>query len=93
MKLASLQSGLMDDLLTLDYSQTSGVILTEIDLDPETLQEAEENYHRWNPPVTVEFEIRDAWQLGSIERWDLITSNGLNIYVEDDDRCTDLFAA
>jgi len=91
MKLASLPSGLMDDLLTLDYSQTSGVTLTAIDLDPETLQEAEENYKRWNPPVTVQFETRDAWQLDSSERWDIITSNGLNIYVEDDDRCTDLY--
>ena len=91
MKLASLPAGLMDDLLTLDYSQTPGVILTAIDLDTETLREAEENSNRWNPPVTVEFETRDAWQLGSSERWDLITSNGLNIYVEDDDRCTDLY--
>jgi cyclopropane fatty-acyl-phospholipid synthase-like methyltransferase len=81
----------MDDLLTLDYSQTPGVILTAIDLDSETLRGAEENYDRWIPPVKVEFETRDAWQLGSSERWDLITSNGLNIYVEDDDRCTDLY--
>jgi hypothetical protein len=35
MKLASLQAGLMDDLLTLDYSQTPGVVLTAIDLDPQ----------------------------------------------------------
>jgi hypothetical protein len=91
MKLASLPAGLMDDLLTLDYSQTPGVILTAIDLDSETLRGAEENYDRWIPPVKVEFETRDAWQLGSSERWDLITSNGLNIYVEDDDRCTDLY--
>ena len=33
-------------------------------------------------------EKRDAWQLGCQGRWDLITSNGLNIYVEDDQLCT-----
>lgn len=91
MKLASLPAGLMDDLLTLDYSQTPGVILTALDLDPETLRGAQENYKRCTPPVKIEFETRDAWQLGSTERWDLITSNGLNIYVEDDDRCTALY--
>ena len=26
-----------------------------------------------------------------MERWDLLTSNGLNIYVADDDRCTDFY--
>jgi len=90
-QLASLPAGLMDDLLTLDYSQTPGVVLTAIDLDPDTLREAEANYNRWRPPVKVEFEKRDAWQLDCSERWNLITSNGLNIYVQDDDRCTDLY--
>lgn len=91
MNLASLPAGLMDDLLTLDYSDTPGVVLTAVDLDAETLREAEENYRQLKPPVDVVFEKRDAWQLGSSERWDLLTSNGLNIYVEDDDRCTDLY--
>lgn len=91
MKLASLPAGLMDDLLTLDYSQAPGVVLTGIDLDPETLREAEGNYRLLRPSVEVQFEIRDAWHLECAERWDLITSNGLNIYVEDDERCTDLY--
>ena len=91
MSLASLPSGLMDDLLTLDYSNTTGVKITGVDLDPETLREAKENYQGVKPPVEVAFETRDAWQLGSSERWDLLTSNGLNIYVQDDDHCTEFY--
>lgn len=91
MSLASLPAGLMDDLLTLDYSETPGVLLTAIDLDPATLREAEENYRRLQPRVEVLVEQTDAWQLGSHERWDLLTSNGLNIYVQDDDRCTEFY--
>lgn len=91
MHLASLPCGLMDDLLTLDYSQTPGIVLTAVDLDPDTLRGAEENYRRLKPPVEVLFERRDAWQLGCSERWDLLTSNGLNIYVPDDDRCTEFY--
>jgi ubiquinone/menaquinone biosynthesis C-methylase UbiE len=91
MKMASLPAGLMDDLLTLDYSESAGVELTGVDLDPETLHEAEENFKRVLPAVKATFEKCDAWELGSAERWDLITSNGLNIYVQEDDRCTDFY--
>ncbi len=91
MRLASLPGGLMDDLLTLDYSGVEDVVLTAVDLDPDSLSGAEANYRQRNPPVTIECEARDAWNLESADRWDLITSNGLNIYVEDDERCTDFY--
>lgn len=91
MSLAALPAGLMDDLLTLDYTQTPGVTLTAVDLDPETLGEAEQNFRQLNPPVDVTFEQKDAWQLCTEQRWDLLTSNGLNIYVDDDGRCTDFY--
>ncbi|MGY6216468.1 class I SAM-dependent methyltransferase [Methylolobus aquaticus] len=81
----------MDDLLTLDYSGAEDVVLTAVDLDPDSLSGAEANYRQRNPPVTIECEARDAWNLESADRWDLITSNGLNIYVEDDERCTDFY--
>lgn len=88
LKLASLPSGLMDDLLSLDYTAIREVALTAVDLDPGALGGAQANHERLNPALTVEFEQRDAWQLGCQERWDLVTSNGLNIYVDDDERCT-----
>lgn len=91
MQIASLPAGLMDDLLTLDYSDKRGVVLTAVDLDSASLSAAQENYGRLMPPVAVEFERRDAWQLDVSERWDIITSSGLNIYVEDDQLCTDFY--
>jgi len=81
----------MDDLLTLDYSGLEGIELTAIDLDAASLREAEANYRRMQPPAKVVFEQRDAWSLECLARWDLVTSNGLNIYVEDDQRCTELY--
>ena len=88
---ASLPSGLMDDLLTLNFGQAQNVKLTAVDLDPETLREAADNFKRLSPPVEADFLLRDAWNLGASERWDLLTSNGLNIYVQDDDSCTDFY--
>ena len=63
MQLASLPSGVMDDLLTLDYSGLKGVELAAIDLDAASLREGEANYRRLQPPVKVVFEQRDAWSL------------------------------
>lgn len=91
MALASLPCGLMDDLLSLDYSDLEEVELTGIDLDPEALREAEDRCRALRPPVAAAFERRDAWQLDASDRWDLLTSNGLNIYVQDDDRCVELY--
>ncbi|MCP9904516.1 class I SAM-dependent methyltransferase [Cyanobium sp. BA5m-21] len=91
MALASLPCGLMDDLLSLDYTKHEGLELTGIDLDPEALSEAENRCNTLRLPVAAAFEHRDAWQLGSTERWDLLTSNGLNIYVQEDDRCVDFY--
>lgn len=88
MRLASLPSGLMDDLLSLDYSTVDDITLTAIDLDPEALRDAQQNLGQLGTAAAVEFEQRDAWQLHAHDRWDLITSNGLNIYVQDDDLCT-----
>lgn len=92
MRLASIPSGLMDDLLTLDYLGFEDIVLTAVDLDAESLDHAKTNYQRTGKPVTAEFEQRDAWRLDSPHRWDLVTSNGLNIYIEDDEVCTRFYA-
>lgn len=91
MKLASIPCGLMDDLLTLDYTNLSGVTVSAVDLDSASLAHAKANYSRSGAPVKFESEERDAWKLESRDRWDLVTSNGLNIYVESDQRCVELY--
>lgn len=91
MQLASIPSGLMDDLLGLNYLGAKDVVLTAVDLDPASLRYAQANYERSGQLVKAEFEQLDAWNLASHERWDLVTSNGLNIYIEDDDRCADFY--
>ena len=91
MRIASIPSGLMDDLLTLTYSDTTNIEVTAVDLDPSSLEYARLAYQGSGLKIKVNFEERDAWNLGSTERWDLITSNGLNIYVEDDQRCEEFY--
>lgn len=91
MRLASLPCGLMDDLLSLDYAALRGISLCGIDLDPQSLDHARQNAARLPHTVTVEFVQSDAWQLPQRRALDFVTSNGLNIYVADDDRCTDLY--
>lgn len=117
-KFASIPSGVMDDILHLDFSSISSVSsissnenenesenenntiieLTGIDLDNKSLElaianfQAQKQKQNFQDKVHFNTEIGDAWSLpGGPNRWDLITSNGLNIYVEDYQKTTDLY--
>lgn len=89
MKLASIPCGLMDDLLTLDFSNSKNLSLTRIDLDVASLNYAKNNNEKLQSALPINFLRIDAWEIIP-ETWDLITSNGLNIYVAVDEKCTDL---
>ena len=91
MDLASIPCGRMDDLLSLDYSGIRDVRLAGVDLDQDSLSHAERNYRQLKPEVSMSFELKDAWALHSPGRWDLVTSNGLNIYVQEDEQCAALY--
>lgn len=91
MELASIPCGLMDDLLSLDYSALSEIRITGVDLDKSSLAHAQAKFDLLKPRTSACFEHKDAWTLDSSQRWDLITSNGLNIYVEDDTQCVELY--
>ncbi len=91
MKLASVPCGLMDDLLTLDYSGAQGVNLVGVDIDHKSLELAQRNIDRLTPPVTAKLELKNAWSLDSLNQFDLITSNGLNIYEPSEERVTALY--
>jgi len=91
MQLASIPCGLMDDLLSLDYSGLHGVEVTGIDLDDTSLKAAAINFDTRKPLISAHFEKKDAWTLDTCEHWDFITSNGLNIYIPEDSKVTQLY--
>ncbi|MBX9976720.1 MAG: class I SAM-dependent methyltransferase [Alphaproteobacteria bacterium] len=90
MILASIPCGLMDDLLSLDYASASGVHLVGIDLDQESLDLAEKNAQT-TQCAHISFLKKSAWDLGVTHTFDLITSNGLNIYEPDDEKVIALY--
>ena len=89
-KMASVPCGLMDDLLTLDYSDIRNVELTGIDLDENSVQLALANAKKCGIE-NVECRVADAWDLGVMDTYDLITSNGLNIYQPDNTKVINLY--
>ena len=92
MVIASTPCGLMDDLLSLDFSQLSNIQLKGLDLDPESIKLATENIKNYNVSAEIEFLIRDAWNLGIKEEYDVIVSNGLNIYEPNIDKLKLLYS-
>ncbi|MDF1684844.1 MAG: methyltransferase domain-containing protein [Legionellaceae bacterium] len=90
MELASIPCGLMDDLLTLDYSELNNITLTGIDLDPSSLELARKNAETKSIDF-ARFTQKDAWKLKLKDSFDLIVSNGLNIYEPDPQRLLELY--
>lgn len=91
MVLASLPCGLMDDLLHLDYSGFKNISLFGIDADSESLEYAKENAKKRCLEKSVNFLCKDAWQLDIESQFDLLTSNGLNMYESDEGRLISLY--
>jgi SAM-dependent methyltransferase len=89
---ASIPSGLMADLLDLDYSSLSTFTLNAIDLDLETLSQAQ-SYAKDKALVDhCCFSQQDAWKLDINEKFNLIVSNGLAIYEPDDKKVVALYS-
>jgi SAM-dependent methyltransferase len=82
---ASIPCGVMDDLLTLDPLQKENLQLVGIDLDGNSLKKAQENSKNLHNGEAI-FLKKDAWNLGLFEEFDLITSNGINIYEPDEEK-------
>jgi ubiquinone/menaquinone biosynthesis C-methylase UbiE len=91
MCLASIPSGLMDDLLDLNYSKIKNVKLVGIDLDPESLKFAKKNAKDKALINYCDFIQRDAWDLKINKEYDLISSNGLNMYESHEMRLLNLY--
>ena len=92
MHLASVPCGVMDDLLGLDLTGLHGVSFTGIDLDEKSLMLAKANAQKNELSGISNFHESDAWNLGSFEaHFDILTSNGLNIYVADNEKVIALY--
>ena len=91
MHLASVPCGLMQDLLSLDYQAFDNIQLSGLDLDPDSLAHADQLSQSAPANLTINFACVDAWQIPGNTEWDLISSNGLNIYVPEDARCIELY--
>lgn len=90
--LASVPCGVMDDLLQQDYRGLSEFRLVGMDIDAESLELAADNAATHGLAEHCEFIARDAWQLGVTAEFDLLVSNGLNMYESDPARLSELYA-
>jgi SAM-dependent methyltransferase len=89
--LASIPSGLMTELIELDFSQIENFTLTGIDLDGETIAQGKKLAKEYGLMSHCQFFQKDAWNLEFEDHFDLITSNGLSIYEPDDEKVTALY--
>ncbi len=88
---ASIPCGVMADLLDLDYSHITNFTLHGIDLDEESIEHATALAKEKGLLEQCRFSCQDAWDLKDTNRFDLITSNGLNIYEPDDEKVIELY--
>ncbi|HVE43769.1 MAG TPA: class I SAM-dependent methyltransferase [Gammaproteobacteria bacterium] len=91
-KLACVPCGVMSELLYLDYQGISTIELVGIDYDVGALSEAKKLADEKKLSSFLTLEQGDAWHLGIENAFDLISSNGLNIYEPDPEKVKGLFA-
>lgn len=92
--IASVPCGLMDDLLDLNYANLTDVKLIGVDLDESSVKLAKENAKKKQPRIikSITFKVNDAWSIKNDgQKYDIITSNGLNIYEPNDEKVIDLY--
>jgi len=85
LNVASIPSGYMDEFRRL--SHIPRLLLNAIDIDTHSLQYVKNNF----PKSQTFIYQQDAWSLHFDDELDLITSNGLNIYIEDEKKIIDLY--
>jgi len=90
-KLACIPCGMMGELLYLNFENIDTVQLIGLDYDPNTLNDAQSIATKQNLLPLVKLHQGDAWQMRFNNEFDLISSNGLNIYEPDDERVTQLY--
>lgn len=91
--ICSIPCGLMQDLQTLELSdEVMDVIFVGIDLDQNVLDQAKVLAEKNRVKYRCDFFQRDAWNLKEFKnQFDIVTSNGLNLYEKDNDRVVELY--
>ena len=90
-KLACIPCGMMGELLYLNFKNIDTIQLIGLDYDPNTLNDARSLATKQNLRSFIKLHQGDAWQMTFNNEFDLISSNGLNIYEPDDERVTQLY--
>jgi len=91
MILASIPCGMMRDLLTLDFSNLSTFSIIGVDLDRQSLSLARKLAEEKKLKKHTKLIQVDAWNLTIEYEIDLITSNGLNVYIPDSQQVINLY--
>lgn len=89
--IASLPSGVMSNVLTLDFSNIQKMRLVGIDLDFESLVYANQLAEERKLQNYLELRQHDAWKFEEEARYDMISSHGLNLYIDDEEELISLF--
>lgn len=90
-KLACIPGGLLGELLYLDFTGIDAIELIGVDFDRDALKGASQLAAEHQLDQWVNLLERDAWQLGIEAEFDLLSSNGLNIYEPDDEKVIALY--
>lgn len=90
-QIASIPCGLMGEILNCNFSNLEGFHITGIDIDPLSLQQAKQCAKNQGLAEYCQFIEKNALELNHIETYDIISSNGLNIYINDDATRTKLY--
>lgn len=90
-KLASIPCGMMGELLYLDYKNISHIDLIGIDYDDHALEDAQTLAKQRDVLDAVKLYQQDAWDLKFENEFNLVSSNGLNIYESDDEKVEALY--
>lgn len=89
--LACIPCGMMGELLYLNFDGVKDIELVGIDFDADALVDAATLAEQRHLTQFTNLEQKDAWSLGVTAEYDLISSNGLNIYEPDDDKVLQLY--
>ncbi|MCC2667045.1 MAG: SAM-dependent methyltransferase [Gammaproteobacteria bacterium] len=90
-KLACIPCGMMGELLYLNFSEINSIQLIGIDYDASTLEDAKKLAKEKNLLEFTTFKKSDAWDLNLKNEFDLISSNGLNIYEPNNEKVIALY--